>query len=225
MNLTQKSYEQIRESLLTDDSLTEQRLSINQLSQQLGIGRSPVRDAINRLAAEGLLQPVAKSGVVVRKVSYEELRDIVGLREALEPYAAECACLRMDYTQLEELRSLCFEFARLARRVRDGNFNDREVRRQMQRADWRFHGIILAAAENPTLHKIVEDHHLLLRKVRYPSLQSVQHLALTIREHWRLYQALSRRDARGAARWMHRHAHRGGKAMLKSWEEVYLERT
>lgn len=220
MSLTNQSYQKIRDSLLTEDSIFEQRLSINRLSRELGIGRSPVRDAVTRLAAEGLLQPVAKSGVVVRQIGYEELRDIVGLREALEPYAAGRASDRMEYNLKKRLRSLFIEFRRLARQVRDQHFRNLKINRQMQKADWRFHNLILETADNRTLHKIVEDYHLLLRKVRYPSIPDTRHLALTVQEHWRICQALENGDSAAARHWMLRHARRGGEAMLQSWREV-----
>ncbi len=220
MNLTRESYKRIRQSLLSGDGLLNQRFSINRLSKQLGIGRSPVRDAVTQLAAEGLLQSVAKSGVVVRSISYAELQDIIGLRETLEPYAVTQACARMDYGQLEKLRWDCHEFSKLARQTYDFGFLDEEINRAMRTIDWRFHNLILAASGNRMLHKIIEDYQLLLCKVRYPSVRSSRHLARTITEHWRIYRALKRGDAAAAGHWMLRHVRRGGNAMLQSWRET-----
>lgn len=219
-NLTEKSYALIRQALLADVSLRADRLSINELSKRLGIGRSPVRDAVNRLAAEGILQPVAKSGIVVRDVTFAELRDIVGLREALETYAAAQACANMDYAQRRELRGLCLAMGQLARQIRAAKFADEAVNRAMRKRDRRFHDLIVEASGNATLRRIVEDHHLLLRKVRYPSLPTVRHVALTLLEHWRICRAIDRGDAKAARQWMRRHAQRGGKAMLESWRRT-----
>lgn len=221
MSLSHDSYLRIRESLLAGDDMHGERFSINDLSKRLGIGRSPVRDAVNRLAAEGLLQPVAKSGVVVRSVSFEELLDIVGLREAVEPYAAAQACPRMDYDQRRRLHSLCMEMRRLARQIAEAGFADEALHRKMQKADWAFHRLILEASGNRILCKLVEDHRLLMRKARYPSLRSVAHLARTLLEHWRICRALSKGDAESAKAWMLRHAKRGGNAILEGWREVH----
>lgn len=221
MSLARESYRRIRESLLSEETLFRERLSISDLSRRLGIGRSPVRDAVNRLVAEGLLETVPRSGIIVRDITLEEMREVIGLREALEPYAARQACAGIDYEQRARLRRLCLEMARLARATRDSGYGDERLNSRLRRADWLFHGLILEAAGNSRLRKIVEDHHLLLRKVRYPSLPDTRHLARTLLEHWRIYRALARRDPEAAAQWMARHARRGGKAMLKSWKEVY----
>ena len=221
-NLTEKSYTLIRQALLSDQVSEAKRFSISELSQRLGIGRSPVRDAVNRLAAEGILQSVAKSGIVVRVASFAELQDIVGLREALETYAVVRACATMDYAQRRQLHALCLKMKGLARRIRATRFTDEALHRDMQRADWGFHQLILEAADNSIMQKIIEDHHLLLRKVRYPSLPTVRHLALTLLEHWRICRAIERDDAEAAHLWMLRHARRGGKAMLESWRRTAM---
>ncbi len=220
LSLADQSYETIRTALLAGELPVSERLSINRLSRQLGIGRSPVRDAINRLATERLLLSQAKSGIVIRSVTLAELHDIAGLREALEPYAAALAANRLDAPKRRRLQSLCREFARLARRIRDANFQDDAANRAMQQADWAFHAMILDAAGNRMLKKWVEDHHLLLRKVRYPSVRTVRHLSLTLLEHWRIFRALAASDADGARAAMLRHARRGGEAMLQSWHDV-----
>jgi len=220
--LTDQSYTRIRQALLSDRSLDDERLSINALSKRLGIGRSPVRDAVNRLAVEGVLQPVAKSGIVIRVASFAELQDIVGLREALEPYAAAHACGNMDYAQRRELHGLCLAMGRLARQIRTAEFADDALNSEMRECDRRFHDLIVEAAGNAILRRIVEDHHLLLRKVRYPSLPTVRHLALTLLEHWRICRAIERGDAEAARLWTQRHSRRGGKAMLESWRQTAM---
>ncbi len=221
-SLTEQSYKRIRQALLSDLSFEAERFSINAISKRLGIGRSPVRDAVNRLAAEGILRPIAKSGIVVRVATFAELQDIVGLREALEPYAAAQACANMDYAQRRELHGLCLAMGRLARQIRATNFADEAVNRKMRECDRRFHDLIVEACRNAILRRIVEDHHLLLRKVRYPSLPTVRHLALTLREHWRVCRAIERGDAEAARLWMQRHSRRGGKAMLESWRRTAM---
>ncbi|MFN2350894.1 MAG: GntR family transcriptional regulator [Kiritimatiellia bacterium] len=220
MNLTQQSYSKIRQKLLAADAAGGRRLSINKLAAQLGIGRSPVRDAVNRLAAEGLLLPVAKSGVVIRSISLRELREIVQLREALEPYAAAQAGPRIPRRQTQQMRRCLGEMTRLARKVRDTRFRDEALNHALYQADRRLHTIILEAAGNALLQKIVVDHQLLLRKVRYPSIRTTPHLARTLLEHWRIYRALARRDAAGARCAMLKHTRSGARAALASWQKV-----
>lgn len=217
MNLTAESYRRIRELLASEAVTTDTRLSINELSDRLGIGRSPVRDAINQLVAEGVVQAEARSGVMLKRLSLKGLEDITGLREALEPHATEQACARMDYQQHKRLAALCAQMRSLARRICDARFEDERLHRQMQSADRAFHQEILEACGNLRLQKIMDDHQLLLCKVQYPSERTVRHLALTLYEHWRIYRALRDGDAAQARLWMWRHARRGAQAMHRSW--------
>lgn len=219
MNLAQQGYRWMRAELLNGGVFSGGRVSLNTLVAQSGLGRTPVRDAVNRLAAEGLLELVDRSGITVRVPRMEELREIVELREAIEPYAAEQAATRMDYVQVARLRRLCREMRGVARAIRDARFSDEAAHQRMRALDWAFHSLILDAAGNQRLCRIVEDQHLLLHKVRYPSRYTVHHLARTLLEHWRIGQALARGDAAAARLWMWHHARRGGHAMLASSDE------
>lgn len=225
MSVTTTSDARIREFLLSEQALGEERISINSLSSRLGIGRTPVRDAVNRLAAAGLVKPVARSGILIAPLSYRQLRDMVELREALEPFAAERACGRLDYDQLARLRDLCLEMRRAAIGIRDANFEDEALNRRMRLADARFHSVLFEAAGNEEMRRIVEDHRLLLAKVRYPSNRTVRHLGLTVWEHWRILRAMRREDRKAARLWMLRHSRRGGGEILKSWTQVQEERS
>ena len=224
MSLTTTGYARIRELLLSEQALGEERISINSLSSRLGIGRTPVRDAVNRLAAAGLVKPVARSGILIAPLSCRQLRDIVELREALEPFAAERACGRLDCDQLGRLRELCCEMRRAAIGIRNASFEDEALNRRMRLADALFHSVVFDAVGNEEMRRIVEDHRLLLTKVRYPSKRTVCHLALTLWEHWRIYRAMVREDRTEARLWMLRHSRRGGREILKSWMKVQEER-
>lgn len=219
MNLSQKAYIWLRTEWLSGDTLHDDRVSISTLTSRSGLGRTPVRDAVNRLAAEGLLETMDRSGIAIRVPSTEELREIVGLREALEPYAAEQAAARMDYAQARRLRGLSRDMVAVARGIRDAGFGDEALHRRMRALDWAFHNLILEAAGNGRLLRIVEGQHLLSQKVRYPSLRTVRHLALTVLEHERIARAVTRGDGAAARLWMLRHARRGGNAMLENSRE------
>ncbi len=221
MNLTAQSYEKLKEYLYSSDIQLGSRLSINELSHRLGMGRSPVRDAVTRLTAEGLLQSVARSGVRLKPLSRRDMQEIVELRESLEPYAARAACIKINYQQLREMKRLFVVMRENARKIADSKFEDKEAARNMAASDRLFHEKILDAADNGRLKKIVSNYQLLTGKVRYPASHTVRHLALTLLEHWRIYTALANSSPDGAEFWMMRHARRGGREMIKSFDCVY----
>ncbi len=221
MNLTEQSYSKLKEYLLSSDIQPETRFSINELSRRLGVGRSPVRDAVIRLTAEGLLESADRSGLRLKPLSRSDLQEIVELREALEPYAARVACSKIDYQQLREMKRLLEAMRNSARKLADSDFQDSNAARDMAISDRRFHEKILDAADNGRLGKIVRNYQLLAGKVRYPSSMTVRHLALTVLEHWRVYTSLVNSSPEGAEFWMMRHARRGGREMMRSFTEVY----
>src|ERR1700743_3540639 len=100
-NLTDLAYMSVKQHLL-DGSITEgSRLTEESLSTQLGISKSPVREALNRLESEGLIVIEARRGAHVRKFSHRETRDLYDVRELLEVHAVGIA--KVSATMLREL--------------------------------------------------------------------------------------------------------------------------
>lgn len=219
-SLAEQAYRRIRQGL-SDGSLggDGRRLSINGMAKQLGMSRTPVRDAVQQLANEGLLQSVARSGVVLCGLSYEDLVEMNELRQALDPYAAARAAERMDYVQKRRLRSICREMARVSRQVLDGGFADQAANRRLHRLDMDFHELIMEGIGNRRMRKVVEDYHLLAGKARYPSVLTAAHLARTLCEHWRVCRAIEAGQSEQARLWMERHTIRGGQATLAAYRD------
>src|SRR5271155_238262 len=90
-NLTELTYRSIKGQLL-DGTLSEgMRLTEEHLATQLGISKSPVREALNRLETEGLVSIESRRGAHVREFSSQEVSDLYDLREVLEMYAVQAA--------------------------------------------------------------------------------------------------------------------------------------
>src|SRR6266851_9332257 len=90
-NLTELTYRSVKEQLL-DGTLSEgTRLTEELLATQLGISKSPVREALNRLEAEGLICIESRRGAYVRQFSMKEIRDLYELREILEVHSIDAA--------------------------------------------------------------------------------------------------------------------------------------
>ncbi len=92
-NLTMLAYQSIKEYILEGRLDEDSRLTEEFLSTQLGISKSPVREALNRLETEGLIRIEPRKGAYLRRLSPEEVTDLYGLREALETYAVRTAKL------------------------------------------------------------------------------------------------------------------------------------
>lgn len=103
-NLAQATYEQIRHSIVLGDLRPNQRLVEASLAAELDVSRTPVRESLQRLASEGLVES-RSYGWVVRELSLDEVRQIYEVREVLEGLAARQAAHRADEAQQQALSS------------------------------------------------------------------------------------------------------------------------
>lgn len=145
-NLTRLAYESIKSFILREDLDEDTRLTEDALSRQLGISKSPVREALNSLHTEGLIRIEARRGAYLRRFSVKEVQDLYELREALEVYAVGAAHITPEL--LTELRSS----VRLTRKMlklhnRQGHIEE----------DTRFHALLASATGNDALCQTLEN--------------------------------------------------------------------
>jgi DNA-binding GntR family transcriptional regulator len=189
-NLTELTYRSIKQNLL-DGTLGElSRLTEESLATQLGISKSPVREALNRLEAEGLVCIEPRRGAYVRQFSAKEIRDLYELREILEVHSIEGANVTPKL-----LGELAASINRTKKHLKDGN------KLEHIEEDMRFHRMITAATGNDELCRVLENIQqktLLCRSKSYELSATTAPVA-----HAKIYQALkkdSKREARAAMR-------------------------
>lgn len=120
-SLSEKAYQMLRDAILNGELKPGETLTEEGMAELLQISRTPVRSALQQLAAEGFLK-TGKKNLSVARVGEEELQDIDQVRAQLEPLSAELACRRgLTKKQEEELRGYCRKQEKAARenRVRD----------------------------------------------------------------------------------------------------------
>ena len=97
------AFQKLRQAILRGELTPGQRLMEIQLAEQLGVSRTPVREAIRMLEQDGLAVMIPRRGAVVAKISGKNLRDVLEVRLALEELAVQLSCVRMeeeDFTAL-----------------------------------------------------------------------------------------------------------------------------
>jgi GntR family transcriptional regulator, rspAB operon transcriptional repressor len=111
-DLTEQTYEAIRGRILRRELTTGEQIPIDRVAAELGVSRTPVLDAIKRLAVEGLIGIRPRRGCFVLGLSVVDIREIFGLREALETYAADFVIVEGRYRELaDELEALSRQMA------------------------------------------------------------------------------------------------------------------
>ena len=96
-------FQTLRRAIITGEIAPGERLMEISLANQLGVSRTPVREAIRKLELEGLVVMIPRKGAQVAKITEDDLRDVIEIRSALEEFATTLACERITEEQKDEL--------------------------------------------------------------------------------------------------------------------------
>ena len=220
--LSSRAYRQIR-GMLLDGTLAEGMLVSEQsLATQLGISRTPVREAIRRLRAERIVEQVHRVGTTVRRPDPGELSDLYDLREALEVFAAgRAAGGAATPEQLGRLAELCDAMMILARRLRAADRagdakKSAKVRGQFFAADMAFHAELMGVTGNAAMLELIRETRVftqIFTRRRHPFVDDVT-IAHVYRHHRRILNAIRHGDPEAAGRRMADHVRASKEGML-----------
>jgi DNA-binding GntR family transcriptional regulator len=161
-----KAYRYIRGRILSGILPGGEVLSELSLSKEIGISRTPVREAMSQLTAEGLLEQVAGRGTVVKRSTRADVLELFELREALEVYAvAKVATQSLPADDVDRLEALCSELQSIANQLEQSG-ERRLITSQMEHfltVDLHFHLLLIRAAGNRRIVKVVHDTQLMIR--------------------------------------------------------------
>lgn len=180
------------------------RLNEGQIGQQLGVSRTPLREAIKYLASEGLVELVPARGAVVKQFGAREVRDMLEVIRILEQQAGIIACAQATDAGIAGVRVLhdrmldCY-----ARR-------DRMAYYKLNQA---IHTAIVALADNGALSEVHARLQTRLKRVRFIGHEGAEKWASAVAEHERMITALEARDADGLSDILGRH-------LTLAWERV-----
>jgi DNA-binding GntR family transcriptional regulator len=189
-----RAYEAIRERIVTTELAPGRLLTEAELASQLGLGRMPVREALQRLVQDDLVVILPRKGSFVAPIRVEDLPKIFELRLALEGLASRLAAERMTAEELAWLEALIAD----ARGLSDGSA-------EHVRVDRAFHRAIAAATRNEYLQRAVERTLNLALRLLYLSDSRMARVREIEHEYRAVLRALRRRDGAAAAAAMRGH--------------------
>jgi DNA-binding GntR family transcriptional regulator len=201
-------YRRLRGELLSHSLLPGDRLSEIPLAARLGVSRIPLREAIDQLASEGLVERVPGLGSHVRSASPKALRDIYEMREVLECFTVEKAAGTMTGAQLGGLADLCGEIGAALGEYRRSRKWTPVLRERLVSADLAFHQTIAQAAGNDQIRKEIEHLQAVSELLSYrPDVARDEMGAMTrsATEHLGILEALRRSDGKRARSRMTEH--------------------
>jgi DNA-binding GntR family transcriptional regulator len=184
-NLTSLAYESIKTYILRGELDEDSRLTEEALSHQLGISKSPVREALNSLQTEGLIRIEPRRGAFLRRFTAKEVKDLYDLRQTLEVYAVSIADITPEL--IRELRKSV---------ERTKKFLKSKDRLGHIKEDIHFHGAIAQATGNAELSRVLSNiqNQIWLCRCKTYSLSS----STTPVAHHDILSALSRNDRKAA---------------------------
>jgi DNA-binding GntR family transcriptional regulator len=219
--LSERTYRELRRRVLTGELEAGAQLVNRTLAQAMEVSLAPVREAIHRLATEGLVEHVPGAGAFVRKSSPQDLEELYVLREAVESCAAAEAARNITQSQLDAVDEVRGEFETLSaiiRRRKPPQATDGVLNRWLD-CEERFHRIIVEAARNRLLAKVIDDYTALGLvfgvQRHWAAILSPAVAADTCRDHAAIAEALRTRDADAARRLMSGHIQKGRTTVLE----------
>jgi DNA-binding GntR family transcriptional regulator len=198
LSLVNQAYKELKRIILEYRVPAGGKLNEGELAAGLGISRTPVREAINRLEKEGLVQIFPQRGAFVVRFSEKDVFELFLIRENLEGLAAYLAAERINEDDLARLESCLKDFKE--------PFSEKDVQRYAKE-DFKFHQTIIAVSEAQRLIKMISTLYDHIRIFRLTTLGLSNRMKTSLAEHQLLIEAFQRRDPERAEQMMRQHIH------------------
>jgi DNA-binding GntR family transcriptional regulator len=221
VTLNEKAYQHIRDRLTGGKLTPGERLVTRNLAEEIGISLAPVREAISRLASEGLVEHVPGAGAFVREISRQDLEELYTLRDAIESCAASEAAKFATDSQLEEMDLIVEQWCSLAEEI-VASPKKRATKSQLDKwldNEQAFHAILMEASRNRLLAKVIDDHRAISfvfdAQRSTPTLLTAELAERTSQGKKDIMTALHNRDAELARKLMSQQIQQGKKTVLE----------
>lgn len=179
-------YLELKHKILTGEIGSETRLMEIDLAEKMNVSRTPIREAIRRLADDGLVKVEPRRGAYVANISIKDMLDVFEVREDMEGFTAYLAAQRITDDQKVELRRIAEEYEKATKA------EDKEA---VIALDEEFHNFVVSCCNNETLAELVEYVQELSLRFRYLYYEKVDLYAQTAEQHRRIMEAINAGDA------------------------------
>ncbi len=191
-------YHQLRDWILQGHYQNGMALTEARVSQELGVSRTPVREAFSQLELDGLVVSSPNRSVIVQRFTDQDILDLYEVRSRMESLASARAALNMTDSQRAELEHI-FEAEVALTRDKPDNLSG------LQDLDAAFHDQVFAGSGSKILHKILAPINIQTREARLVSLSGSGRCHGQLEEHAAIVDAIRKRDSRLAEQTMRRH--------------------
>ncbi|NLU50716.1 MAG: GntR family transcriptional regulator [Syntrophomonadaceae bacterium] len=200
-------FEALREAIINGSLRPGERMMEIQLAEQLGVSRTPVREAIRKLELEGFVVMIPRKGAYVAGISLKDIADVFEVRAALEALAAGLAAERITAEELEELERM---LVRKAECIESNNLEE------LIEVDTLFHEAMYKASRNEKLKQIIHNLREQIQRFRSTSLSTPGRMKEALEEHKKIVEAISERNVALAQELAQEHIENAENSMLEA---------
>lgn len=195
-SLRGRVFHKLREDILSGKYQEHEELKEVAIGEELGVSRTPVREAFRQLELEGLIQIIPNKGAYVTGITEKDVKDIYMIRSLLEGLCARWATEHITQEQMEEMEENVY----LARfHAQKGHLD------QLAELDNRFHDILYEACDSKILEHQLKDFHQYVLRVRKKTLSNVNRGPKSNEEHEEILEAIKAGDADRAEKLANQH--------------------
>lgn len=195
-SLRGRVFNKIREDILSGAYHESEELKENTIALELGVSRTPVREALRQLELEGLVTIIPNRGAYVTGITSKDIHDIYMIRSYLEGLCAKWACENITREQIEALEEILYLSDFHARR---SHFD------QLVDLDNKFHDLIYKASGSKILDHMLSDFHHYVERIRKITLSRPARAMNSSKEHASILDAIKKRDGELAEKLAHEH--------------------
>jgi DNA-binding GntR family transcriptional regulator len=207
--LTERVYIAIRNAIINRNIAPGTKLTVDTLSRELNVSRTPVKEALVRLEREGLVETIPHKGAFVARLTLEDIEEIYDLREVLEGLSARKAAEVIDDDSIRKLYKILEE----SRTYVDGN-----KYKEYSDLDEEFHRIIRLQSKSRRLSRVLDNIEGQIRILMTTSVSLPGRITQSFEEHKKILSALERRDPTLAESYARAHIRAVKKVVLNSFK-------
>ena len=206
-SLRGRVFHKLREDILNGQYEEHEELKEVAISEEMGVSRTPVREALRQLELEGLVQIIPNKGAYVTGITQKDVKDIYMIRSLLEGLCAKWACEHITDEQLEELEENVY----LAKfHAGKGHLE------QLAQLDNRFHEVLYEGCDSKMLEHLLKDFHQYVLRVRKKTLNNERRGTASNQEHEMILEAIKEKNAELAQQLANEHITKAYENMVKN---------
>jgi len=203
--LSKKVYRIIKSGIIDGSLKSGSKLLEVKIAKQMGISRTPIREALRELAAKGFVKMVPNQGIIVSSDSIEDIQEVIQIRSVLEGLAARLAVVMINSEEISNLEKLLEQMKKFVEKNDPLRFGE---------VDAEFHNIIVDNCGNNRLIQMRKNITEQAHRYRIKSLNVSGRLKRSMEEHRKIIEAFKKRDSEKADKFLRKHIENSLKNIL-----------